>query len=211
MKNKFNIILILAWISLFVVSASYFFLPDQIPMHWNINGEVDAYGPKYFVFLMAVLPLGMYYLMNVLRKIDPKYKKIEEKKDAYNLMRDITVVLFIAVSILFIVSVINPTFNMTSIIMTVTGLAFVVIGNYMPRIPHNYHMGVRTPWAIADENNWKKTQRIGGYVFCFIGFSMTTAAFLDIKVVLPIILGITFIGIIGTYIYSWLLFKKEEQ
>jgi uncharacterized membrane protein len=95
--------------------------------------------------------------------------------------------------------------------MTVLGLYFVMLGNYMPRVQHNYHMGVKTPWAFADEDNWKKTQRVGGYVLCFSGFCMACSAFLEAEVVMPITLGITLIGVIGTYIYSWLLFKKSEK
>ena len=126
MKNRINFVLVLAWISLIAVSASYFFLPDQIPMHWNIKGEVDAYGPKYFVFFMAILPVSMYYLMNILRKIDPKYKKIEEKKDAYNLMRDITVALFVAVSVIFIMHVaVSPPHS--AVIVAVPGVPCFIV------------------------------------------------------------------------------------
>lgn len=209
--KKINFVLVLAWISFILVSASYFFLPEQIPMHWNMNGEVDSYGPKYYVFVMAVLPVAIYYLINITRKMDPKHKQIEEKLGAYNFMRDITVMIFVAISAIFIFSVLNPNFNITSILMTVLGLSFVVLGNYMPRVPHNYHMGVKTPWAFADEDNWKKTQRVGGYVLCFSGFCMACSAFLEAKVVMPIVLGIILIGVIGTYVYSWLLFKKGEK
>ena len=209
--KKNNLVLILAWISFVLVSASYFFLPEQIPMHWNMSGEVDSYGPKYFVFVMAILPVAIYYLMYITRKIDPKHKQIEEKLEAYNFTRDITVMIFVAISAIFVFSILNPNFNITSILMTVLGLSFVVLGNYMPRVPNNYHMGVKTPWAFADEDNWKKTQRVGGYVFCFSGFCMACSAFLEVEVVMPISLGITLIGVIGTYIYSWLLFKKSEK
>ena len=117
--KKNNLVLILAWISFILVSASYFFLPEQIPVHWNMSGEVDSYGPKYFVFVMAILPVAIYYLMYITRKMDPKHKKIEEKLEAYHFMRDITVMIFVAISAIFVFSILNPNFNITSILMTV--------------------------------------------------------------------------------------------
>ena len=51
----------------------------------------------------------------------------------------------------------------------VLGALFVGVGNYLPRMRQNYTFGVRTPWALADETNWKRTQRVGGISFMVLG------------------------------------------
>jgi hypothetical protein len=34
-------------------------LPEQIPTHWNIRGEVDGYGGKWSLFMFPVMMAGM--------------------------------------------------------------------------------------------------------------------------------------------------------
>ncbi len=50
-------------------------LPERIPLHWNINGEIDRWGPKIAIFIAPVLTvLLVYVLFLVIQKIDPKGK-----------------------------------------------------------------------------------------------------------------------------------------
>ena len=52
------------------------------------------------------------------------------------------------------------------------GILFILLGNYMPRIKQNYTFGCRTPWALADEHNWNRTQRMGGITFVVMGVAL---------------------------------------
>lgn len=47
------ITLISIWIYVFF---SYFNLPQTIPTHFNLSGEVDGYGNKAILFLLAIVP-----------------------------------------------------------------------------------------------------------------------------------------------------------
>ena len=48
-----------------------------------------------------------------------------------------------------------------AMVICLIGAGLVALGNYMPRIRQNYTMGVRTPWALASEHCWQRTQRMG--------------------------------------------------
>ena len=48
----------------------------------------------------------------------------------------------------------------------------------MPQIKQNYTFGCRTPWALNDEHNWQRTQRMGGYTFVVMGIVLLVLAFL---------------------------------
>ena len=64
------------------------------------------------------------------------------------------------------------------------------------------------------QNTYASLGRLRALKYTNINFNEVIkgdSAFLDAKVVMPIVLGITLIGVIGTYIYSWLLFKKGEK
>lgn len=52
------------------------------------------------------------------------------------------------------------------------GLLFIGMGNYLPRVKQNYTLGIKTPWALADPENWRRTQRFGGACFMVLGVGL---------------------------------------
>lgn len=203
-------VLVCAWISLFACVISLFVLPDQIPIHWNSVGEIDGYGSKYFVLVFGGLGLGNYYLMNVMKKIDPLENKIDEKLETYQLMRDLLTVMMSAMTFVFLLGIFIPNFDISSAITILLGAFFLLIGNDMPRVPHNYFLGCKTPWAYADENNWKKTQRVGGYVFCLSGLLMIVSGLLHMTWAMIFSVVALMIGTIFVYFYSWFIYKHSR-
>ena len=39
----------------------------------------------------------------------------------------------------------------------VTGLLFMIIGNYLPKVKQNNTIGIRVVWTLQDEENWNAT------------------------------------------------------
>lgn len=62
------------------------------------------------------------------------------------------------------------------IVTTAIGVLFIGMGNYLPRVRQNYTMGVKTPWALADPENWQRTQRFGGKCFVVMGWASSPSA-----------------------------------
>lgn len=58
------------------------------------------------------------------------------------------------------------------------GVLFIFLGNYMPRIKQNYMFGCKTPWALNNEHNWNRTQRMGGIVFVVMGAALIVISLL---------------------------------
>ena len=48
-------------------------LPDQIPIHFNIKGEADGFGPKSVIWILVVLGVGMFAMLNAILKIPHLY------------------------------------------------------------------------------------------------------------------------------------------
>src|SRR5262249_60711672 len=60
------VLIVLAWV---IAAALYPGLPAKIPSHWNIQGKIDAYGPKSTIFLVPgvmIFFLGLFWLLPVL-------------------------------------------------------------------------------------------------------------------------------------------------
>src|SRR5687767_9571462 len=68
-------------------AAVYAQLPEEIPVHWNLQGEADRYGGRLEgAFLLPLIALGFWGLMRVLPKIDPRKANYERFTETYELV-----------------------------------------------------------------------------------------------------------------------------
>ena len=90
-KPNFKTELLPLVIILITGGASFYFFknfPAEVPMHWNMAGEVDRYGSKMMgAFLFPAILLGMYLLFLVLPFMDPKKERYEQFRKVYHLFR----------------------------------------------------------------------------------------------------------------------------
>lgn len=60
----------LAWITVFAMFAyplyHYGNLPDEIPIHFGPNGQVDAYGPKRSIWILPIISLITFLIFFIL-------------------------------------------------------------------------------------------------------------------------------------------------
>lgn len=90
------------------------------------------------------------------------------------------------------------------------GVLFIFLGNYMPRIKQNYMFGCKTPWALNNEHNWNRTQRMGGIVFVVMGAALIAisllATILGDAATMILLLAVVFGGSAWIYLYSYLVY-----
>lgn len=95
------------------------------------------------------------------------------------------------------------------VVPVLLGIMFIVFGNFMTQIRHNYFFGIRTPWTLASEYVWKKTHRFGGYVFVVIGLVPLITTFIG-SMGMYLFLGALVVGIALVMIYSYMVYKREK-
>lgn len=88
------------------------------------------------------------------------------------------------------------------------GLLLTAMGNYLPKCPPNYTVGIRLPWTLADEDNWKKTHRLGGYVMMAGGLLLTVTALTPWKAAAAVLVPAMVLIPCG---YSFYLYKKSKK
>ena len=95
------------------------------------------------------------------------------------------------------------------------GLLFIGVGNYLPRVKQNYTLGIKTPWALADPENWRRTQRFGGACFMVLGVGLivmgVAGSVLSSEVVAAMIAVLAFGSVGVVYVYSYLLWRKSQR
>ncbi|WP_318310687.1 SdpI family protein [Flagellimonas crocea] len=187
-------------------------LPEKVPLHYNIKGEIDRYGDKSELILIPImLPLLIYVLLLVVPYIDPK-KQIQKMGNKYYSLKFI-LTLITSVMALFIIhstkggSLANPTF-----IFLIIGVTYLILGNYFKTIKANYFIGIRTPWTLESEYVWKKTHKLGGKVW-FVGgiLAIISSLVLPLQTNIKVFLAITVIITLVPVVYSYVLFKKQKD
>lgn len=128
--------------------------PDRIPVHWGPTGEPDRYGGKVEgLLLLPLLTLGIYLLMLLLPKVDPRRDNYSSFEGAYGVIRLSTVV-FLALLyglVLLWIEGVEPDFAV--VVPVLVGGLFVVIGNLLGKIRPNWFVGVKTPWTLSSRRS----------------------------------------------------------
>ncbi len=187
-------------------------LPEKVPMHWNIKGEIDGYGDKTELLIIPILlPLLCYILFLVIPKIDPKNKL----KKMGNKLQTIKVLLttFMSILALFILySAKNQSLTNPNYILLLIGVLYIILGNFFKTIKANYFIGIRTPWTLESETVWKETHKLGGKMW-FVGgiIVVLSSLILDKQPNFTLFLVITGIISIVPIVYSYLQFNKEKK
>ena len=89
------------------------------------------------------------------------------------------------------------------------GILFLFIGNELPKVKSNFFMGIRTPWALCSEENWRRTHRLGGKCFFTAGIILILAAFLPSqKLVFGIMFVLIMVASLVPTLMSYLWYRK---
>jgi len=207
------------WITWAVVLAPFLYLaaiwntlPAEVPLHWNLRGEIDRYGGKGELILIPVfLPLFTYLILAAIPFLDPK-GKIRSMGMKYRRIRLSLTALMSLLAICLIRSVQHATLMKPGFLISFFGVFFVVMGYYFRSLKANYFIGIRTPWTLEDERVWHDTHRLGGILWLGGGIAMIAAGlFLDPPLVYWTFLGITLLLILIPVVYSFVRFRQLRK
>lgn len=185
-------------------------LPDQMAIHWGVNGQADGFAPKIVavVFLPLILS-AVNVLLQVFVYNDPKRMNISKKMASLTIWT-IPVIAIIIQPITLLIGL-GIDIKIDVIVPLVVGALLMVMGNYMPKCKMNYTVGIRLPWTLADQENWSKTHRLAGFVYVIAGLCMILNTLVNVInfVVFIIIIAIAMLFIPG--IYSFILYHKKKN
>ena len=91
-----------------------------------------------------------------------------------------------------------------------TGLMFMVIGNYLPKVKQNNTIGIRVIWTLQDEENWSATHRFSGKLWVASGvLCMLCGLFGESIAALVLYIVSIMAAAIVIILYSYLFYKKK--
>lgn len=184
-------------------------LPEQLPIHWNIKGEADNYGPRY---LMPLINVGLYILLLIVPKIDPRKRNYDIFSATYFKLRLILVLYFSALSSVIITKFIGFDIDLNRIIVIGVILLLTVLGNYMGTIKPNWFIGIRVPWTLESESVWRKTHYLAGKLWFWMGLVLLILSFfLPDDILHTTLFSAVMVMAITPIIYSYIIFQKEKD
>lgn len=200
-------------LALSLLASIYFYahFPDRVVSHWNFYGAPDATSSKAVgSFGIFGILLFIYVLFLFIPRLDPKKERYEEFAPYYWNFR--TAIL----AVLFLIHIFSSLFNLgypvkiNLVVPFTIGILFILLGNWMAKIKRNWFVGVRTPFTLESEDVWNKTNRFGGFAMVAAGISMIIIPFLPSFLGLALFILSLGVLVIGTFVYSYLLYRKER-
>ena len=191
--------------------ALYSRLPDQIPIHWNIEGEVDDYASHFWgVFMLPFTNLLVLLIFTFMPLLDPRKENYPKFSRSYRAIKAITVVFFAVLHFLVLAFALGYELDISRIVVVGAALLFIVMGNYLPKVKHNYFVGVRVPWTLASEKVWKKTHRFAGKLFVISGIIIFLSIFVSEIIRFWLIMICALVTSLASMVYSYLVYRQEE-
>lgn len=198
-------------VSLLIAGWAYPQLPAEIATHFDFNGVPDNYSGKLFVFVIPLLSLLFTFMAEYLPKLDPKGANYARFPKAYALIHWLVNLLLATVNVFIILYALGFEYNMGYFIAPTIGIMFMVIGNYMPKFKQSFFCGIKTPWALTDEENWYKTHRLGGKLWMLGGALLIIMPFLPETLGMILLFADILVMVLVPTIYSYLIYKKKHQ
>lgn len=185
----------------------------QLPVHWNLTGEVDKTVDAVTVLWLP--PVVMWLMIGILSSLtflEPRKTHLEQSRKAIHAITSTVILLMLVVEIGYIALLKGVAFPMHVVIVFSLGIVLLIIGNYLGKTRSNFFIGIRTPWTLTSDENWQRTHRITAPVYMICGAILASACWF----VTPSMLGYLLTGLViplalFPVLYSWWIWKRQQS
>ena len=206
-KKNWKILLVTSLIILLPILAGIMLwnqLPEKMPTHWNMVGQIDGWSSKSFaVFGIPLMMLAFQWICVLATSADPK--KEHHPSKVLHLVFWLIPVISAVLSVLTYAAALGNQVRMEMVMPVFIGLVLAIIGNYLPKCKQNYTIGIKIPWTLNSEENWNRTHRFAGRLWVVCGLAMMLTGFVG---GFWIFLGVVLLMVLAPFIYSYLLHRK---
>ena len=211
-KKETALLVIMAVVTAAVI-ACYPYLPQVLPLHWDINGNVDQTAPKSLLsaFFHLGIIWGLYFLLLFGPFIDPKKEKYGDFLDAYRVIRYAVVTVICCISLLVTAWALGVKIPVEKAVPAVVALELIFVGNMMGKIRMNWLVGVRLPWTLEDKDVWNRTNRLSGRLFVLSGILSMISVVFPAIVTFSVLIGSTLLSALISAVYSAVIFEKNKK
>ncbi len=190
-------------------------LPERIPIHWNLGGQINGWGSKSWLLVMPLAGLVTVVLLRFLPWIDPKLRRASggqgRMQNALQILRLALVAFFGAIFAIHIAAASGHAVPVSRLMPSATLLLLAIIGNYLSNLRPNYFAGIRTPWTLESPETWRATHRLGGRLLFFGSIILLLLQFVVRKsLFVPLCTASVLLYAVWAVWYSWHHFHAQN-
>jgi uncharacterized membrane protein len=186
-------------------------LPKEVAVHFDLQGNANRYGSKDEIwFFLAIISVVSIALTLFIPKI---YNKNPRNVERLQILSFIVTIFLSFVACVVINSASRGSIRLDiKLVFGSIGLMWCIIGNYIYNIKPNYFIGIRLPWTLTNEENWKKTNRLGGKLLFAGGLLIFIGALiLPRNTFIFTFLVITLLTTSIVTAYSYIIYRKQKN
>lgn len=193
-------------------------LPEMVPTHWDVAGNVNGWSSRVANLGFALLPLGMLILFQLVPNMDPRGEAYRRMGPFYTGFVTVMTVFMVAITWtteLTVFGIVPQDGSpIGAFVVAAVGIGLIMLGNYLPKIKRNYTFGCKTPWALDDDRNWRLTHRFAGFAMVIAG-AMTLVSGIFSRQLGEASAYILVASVLGasilTFAYSYLVFRNGNK
>lgn len=215
MKTKLPLVLAIMALPFIYLAFIWRELPAIVPMHYNLQGEIDKWGPKesifYIVGALTVVNAFVYLLLTNLHRIKTKLNPVQNRDHLQRIAIGISCFFTIVLIWILYTAKSGGPISSIKVILICTSLLFSFVGNYLYNIKPNYFAGFRLPWTLKNNDNWRQTHHFASRLWFAGGLlSALICLFLSLSATIALLTLAFLVMLIMPFVYSYRLYKKSK-
>lgn len=181
-------------------------LPERMAVHFSAGGQPDGYLARPLaVALLPGVAATVLVLFKIVPAIDPLGGNIERFQRYYDFFVGFAAGILAYVHGLVLAYNVGYRFDMTTVVVPLLAVTFVVAGYVIENARQNWFVGIRTPWTRSGEEVWNRTHQRAGVLFKLAGaVSLLALAFpeyFEVIVVAPVVAATLFATVCSSVLY----------
>jgi uncharacterized membrane protein len=186
-------------------------LPERMAINFSAAGQPNGYLARPLA--AALLPgvaAAVLVLFKIVPAIDPLGGNIERFQRQYDFFVVFVTGVLAYVHGLMLAYNVGYRFDMTTVIVPLLAVTFVVAGYVIENARQNWFVGIRTPWTLSDEEVWDRTHRRAGVLFKLAGLvsllALVFPEYFEVFVIAPVVTA----TLLAT-VYSFVLYRRKQR
>jgi uncharacterized membrane protein len=202
---------IIVFILMVLVSAHFYrLLPDMIATHFDLQGQPTDYSPK--LVAISILP-GLYFVLLLGLPLLMKSMPVDNQTGGSNLVA--RTMFGLGLMLLCIhYGMLNDSLKPAAVPFWISigiGIFMISMASTLESSTRNYFIGIRTPWSMASDANWKATHRFAAKMMGVTGFLILVAALLARASLVITVASLLFATIIPAFYSYWYSQNVEKK
>lgn len=183
-------------------------LPASVPIHWDIDGRVNGYGPRTMLIGHLGLMVLVVMLWTLMPALSPRRFQTKGFARTYWHIGLVVVGMLAFFQCTLLWGALSPTAPVERFVAAGVAVFIGLLGKLMGKVRRNFWIGIRTPWTLGSERVWVATHRLAARTMVASAVLSLLGLFAGLPAAWCI--GLPIAGILFPAVYSLWLYRRIE-